>query len=193
MSRTSRDLIELLVASLIVVLPISALGEVPEGVRVSFYGYQSTPIGYFDDSVDSSVSLWIGGTIGPAFQGSVYYFGILSAGHRNIGYTGLADTRIDCPEFPCTSCAYTLTARFVGPGTSLIIGSVGPGDQNAQLAGTEWEGHSPPDFTHLEIVVDAHEPLMICPRYYLLPITWLDEPVSSNESTWGKVKALYGR
>jgi hypothetical protein len=82
---------------------------------------------------------------------------------------------------------------FVGDGIELIVGVVsgGSNDQNAQLAGNQWQGYVPNDFTHFRIVIDAHEPLMICPQEFLLPIEWTPAPVPTEASTWGRVKSLF--
>jgi len=166
------------------VLFAQAMPAIGSGVRLSFYGHQSTPVGCFDEATDSVLVLDLDATFGPAFQGSSSYFGYLTRNHPSVGCS-LPDTQSD------PGCAgYDVTAWFEP--YDVIIGHVNEsGDQNASLEGFEWLGHVPTDFTHIRIEFQAGSPCEQDSRGFLLPIVWVSHPVSASESTWGHIKALY--
>lgn len=153
-------------------------------VYLSFYGYQSAPVGCFNEATDQSMTLEMAATVGPEFQGSSYYFGFVSSSNASYG-CNLPDT-----NSPPGCAGYDVTAWFE-PG-ALVIGHVnGSGDQNASLEGNEWDGQAPTEFTHIRIEYQSGFPCSEDARTLLVPIVWVSNPVPVSTSTWGRVKALY--
>jgi hypothetical protein len=184
----------LVVFAICIVLGTTTDAQVPsEGIRLSFYGYESEALGFIEASISGTVRLWQTGTIGPEIEGSPYYFGFLSKDHGSLGYDDLPDTRIDCPQVPCTDCDYRITASFIGPGIELPIGDVHGGccDQEAMLTGSQWQGFKPSDFTHLHVEVDAQPPMAACPEEYLIEIRWVNIQVPVHTTSWGNLKSNY--
>jgi hypothetical protein len=181
-------------SALFIVMGGPAATQLPsEGVRLSFYGYESEPIGFFNASFNDTIRLWHEETVGPEVEGSPYYFGFLSKGHGNLGYGDLPDTRVDCSQVPCIDCDYQITLFFVGPGIELLVGDVRGGccDQEAMLSGSQWQGFKPNDFTHLRVEVDAQPPLMSCAEEYLVKIRWIKIQVPVKTTSWGALKSIY--
>lgn len=184
----------LVIFTLFIVWGRTAEAQLPsEGVRLSFYGCELEPIGFFDAAADDTIRLWLPGTVGPEQEGCPYYFGFLSKGHMNLGYGDLPNTRVDCSQVPCTDCDYRISATLVGPGIELTVGDVRGGccDQEAELVGGCWQGFGPNDFTHIRVEVDAQAPLMMCPDEYLVKIRWIKIQVPVQSTSWGRLKSTY--
>jgi hypothetical protein len=161
-----------------------ATGVHASEINLSFYGYQFSPAGCYSESADSVLVLDLLATHGPELQGSIHYFGLLSRNHSSVG-CGYPDSNSD------PGCSgYDITAWFEPGGVP--VGHVdGAGDQNAQLAGNEWLGHVPTDFTHIRVQFQAGSPCEADARELMIPVSWLTQPLPTRSVTWGRVKSLF--
>ncbi len=149
-------------------------------IRIACYGWDSAPVGCFDEATDDTLACSLPNLVGPEGGGSIYYFGFISM--DNDQFCDLQDTE------PDSNCAYDLTAWFE-PGAVAIGHVVGPGggDQNARIQDGGWQGHVPTDFTAIRLEYQQRTPCNDI-RTIVIPIRWMPAVPSGGEGSivaWG--------
>ncbi len=146
-------------------------------IRLACYGWQSAPVGCFDEAATDTLDLYMPNTVGAIFAGSPYHFGFISVDNDRVGcYFGDAESD--------PGCHYDLTAWFE-PG-SVGIGHVNDlgWDQAASIEGQNWLGHVPTDFTAIRIEYQQNSPCNDV-RTLVMPIHWTNH-INGTIVAWGR-------
>jgi hypothetical protein len=175
-------------------------GTAQAQLRVSFVGYSATstprPVGFFDETAHDSLLIDVSGMYGYGPDG--WYLSWSAVSHQKNGYPTLLPTDAWAACGEPKNVDWFDVILWLEPG-ELMLGQQVPfrsgDDRVAVVYGDDWEGHNPWDFTHLRVVLVGQTGETFqgpyCLRTYLIPIVWLEQPVASESSTFGKIKALY--
>ncbi len=170
-------------------------------LRLSFVGHSPTsaprPVGSFDETVDGTLIIDLPGMREPG-PTPRWFLSWSSLGHQKNGYPSLpvTDAWTAC-EQPMQTDLYDVIL-WLEPG-EVMIGQQVPfqsgDDRVAFIYDDAWQSHDPWEFTHLRVVLVGQTGHSFqgpyCLKTYLIPIVWLEAPVSARTSTFGAIKALY--
>ncbi|MBK8232389.1 MAG: hypothetical protein IPK72_17860 [Candidatus Eisenbacteria bacterium] len=131
------------VGAILLPLALAPATAIASTIRLAFHGWDSAPVGCFEEGSTDTLQLYLPDLLGPVFGPSPYHFGVLSEFGAAF-CSGPGGTESD------SNCQYDLTL-WLEPG-NLTIGHVNDrGDQNAALDGEEWLGHRPTDFSTIRV------------------------------------------
>ena len=146
------------------------------------------PIALYDETVDAGLEIYIQDLwrerVFPFHSGWVMRL-VTSQHHQN-----------DFPNLPDTEPGpFYFCLVWFEPGEVFVNFSVGQTGNWLWIVDDLWRGYVPTDFTHLSVMFmeasGACSPLGGTMRYVEIPITWLTEPVPTDDTSWSAIKGMY--